>query len=39
MRAFLEQIDGRYGGMLGWLSGHGFGPGDVQALRAKILVA
>jgi protein tyrosine/serine phosphatase len=39
MRAFLEQIDGRYGGVLGWLSGHGFGPGDVQALRAKILEA
>lgn len=39
MRAFLEQVDVRYGGVLGWLSGHGFGPGDVQALRAKMLTA
>jgi len=39
MRAFLEQIDACYGGVLGWLSGHGFGPGDVQALRAKLLTA
>jgi protein-tyrosine phosphatase len=39
MAAFLDQLDVRYGGVLGWLSEHGFGPGDVRALRAKILVS
>jgi len=39
MAAFLEQVDARYGGVLGWLSGHRFGPGDVRSLRAKMLVA
>jgi protein-tyrosine phosphatase len=37
MVAFLEQVDSRYGGVLRWLSGHGFGAGDVRALRVKLL--
>ena len=37
MVAFLEQLDARYGGVLQWLSEHGFGPGDVEALRAKLV--
>jgi protein tyrosine/serine phosphatase len=39
MAAFLRQVDARYGGVLGWLSGHGFGAGDVRLLRAKLLAA
>ncbi len=37
MAAFLGQVDARYGGVLRWLSGHGFGPADVALLRAKLL--
>jgi protein tyrosine/serine phosphatase len=37
MAAFLGELDARYGGAAGWLAGHGFGPGDVAALRAKLL--
>jgi protein tyrosine/serine phosphatase len=37
MAAFLDQLDVRYGGATGWLAGHGFGPDDVGALRAKLL--
>jgi protein-tyrosine phosphatase len=37
MAAFLEQLHVRYGGVLRWLSGHGFGPADVGSLRAKLL--
>ncbi len=39
MAAFLDQVDARHGGVLRWLSGHGFGPGDVSLLRAKLLAA
>jgi protein-tyrosine phosphatase len=39
MTVFLEQVDSRYGGVLRWLSGRGFGAGDVAALRAKLLAA
>jgi protein tyrosine/serine phosphatase len=39
MTAFLEQVDARYGGVLGWLSGHGFGADDVASLRVKMLAA
>lgn len=39
MAAFLEQVDLRHGGVLPWLSGHGFGVGDVSLLRAKLLAA
>ncbi len=37
MVAFLEEVDSRYGGVLGWLSGHGFGASDVASLRVKML--
>jgi protein-tyrosine phosphatase len=37
MAAFLEQLHVRYGGVLRWLSGHGFGAADVGSLRAKLL--
>jgi protein-tyrosine phosphatase len=36
MKAFLEQLDARYGGLDSWLGGHGFGPDEVSALRAKL---
>jgi protein-tyrosine phosphatase len=37
MVAFLSQLDGRYGGALAWLAGHGFGAEDTGLLRAKLL--
>ena len=37
MAAFLEQVNSRYGGAVAWLAGHGFGPGDLLLLRAKLL--
>ena len=36
MKAFLEQLDARYGGLDAWLDGNGFGPDEVSALRAKL---
>ena len=36
MKAFLEQLDARYGGLDTWLAGHGFGPDEVSQLRAKL---
>jgi len=36
MKAFLEQLDARYGGLENWLAGHGFGPDEVSVLRAKL---
>jgi protein-tyrosine phosphatase len=39
MAAFLEQVDARHGGVLRWLSGHGFGADEVSLLRAKLLAA
>jgi protein-tyrosine phosphatase len=39
MAAFLEQVDARHGGVLRWLSGHGFDADDVGLLRAKLLAA
>jgi protein-tyrosine phosphatase len=36
MKAFLEQLDARYGGLGNWLAGHGFGADEVAALRAKL---
>ena len=36
MTAFLEQMDARYGGVASWLTGHGFGAGDLAALRVKL---
>jgi len=37
MAAFLEQLDRRYGGVLGWLSERGFAAADLRSLRAKLL--
>lgn len=36
MRAFLEQLGARYGGLTRWLAASGFGGGDLAALRAKL---
>jgi protein tyrosine/serine phosphatase len=36
MKAFLEQLDTRYGGLDRWLTGHGFGPDETARLRAKL---
>jgi len=36
MAAFLEQLEVRYGGVTGWLADHGFGPGDLARLRARL---
>jgi protein-tyrosine phosphatase len=36
MRAFLEQMDSRYGGVDGWLADHGFTAEDLRLLRAKL---
>jgi len=36
MKAFLEQLGTRYGGLDQWLAGHGFGPDEVSQLRAKL---
>ena len=38
MAAFLDQVDSRYGGVLGWLAGQGFGPEDASELQAKLLL-
>jgi len=37
MTAFLAQVRSRYGGTRRWLAGHGFGEGDLDQLRAKLL--
>lgn len=39
MTAFLEQMDARYGGVMSWLTGHGFSRGDLRALRVKLRAA
>ena len=36
MAAFLEQVDARYGGVTQWLARHGFSPGDLRLLQAKL---
>jgi protein-tyrosine phosphatase len=36
MRAFLEQLDARYGGLPAWLAGNGFTADEVEQLRAKL---
>jgi protein-tyrosine phosphatase len=38
MKSFLEQVEARYGGVHQWLADHGFGPGDLERLRAKLVV-
>jgi protein-tyrosine phosphatase len=37
MKAFLEQLHVRYGGLWRWLADHGFSDDDLDALRAKLL--
>ena len=37
MKAFLEQVEVRYGGVTQWLAGHGFGESDVERLRARLV--
>jgi protein-tyrosine phosphatase len=37
MAAFLEQVGAQYGGTRRWLAQHGFGDGDLDLLRAKLL--
>jgi protein-tyrosine phosphatase len=39
MTVFLGQLDSRYGGVLRWLSDHGFGTDEVASLRIKLLAA
>ena len=36
MRAFLEQLDARYGGLKPWLSNQGFTDDEVATLRARL---
>ena len=36
MRAFLEQLDARYGGLKPWLASQGFTDDEVAALRARL---
>jgi protein tyrosine/serine phosphatase len=36
MKAFLEQLSVRYGGIDAWLAANGFGEAEVAALRAKL---
>jgi hypothetical protein len=36
MTAFLEQMDARYGGVVPWLTDHGFSVDDLHALRVKL---
>ncbi len=36
MKAFLEQLHVRYGGLRRWLADHGFGEDEVALLRAKL---
>lgn len=36
MRAFLEQLDVRYGGLPRWLAAHGFGADELGQLRDKL---
>lgn len=37
MAAFLDQVSSRYGGVIPWLAGHGFGPDDLHLIRAKLI--
>ncbi|MGH3280289.1 MAG: tyrosine-protein phosphatase [Trebonia sp.] len=36
MKAFLEQLDTRYGGIEAWATGNGLAPGELGRLRAKL---
>jgi protein tyrosine/serine phosphatase len=37
MKALLEQIEARYGGVITWLADHGFGEDDLERLRARLV--
>lgn len=37
MTRFLDRLDERHGGVLGWLDEHGFGSVDVERLRKKLV--
>jgi protein tyrosine/serine phosphatase len=37
MKAFLEQVEVRYGGVTQWLADHGFGEADLERLRARLV--
>jgi hypothetical protein len=39
MRRFLDVLDERCDGAIGWLASVGFGPADVAALRRRLLAA
>jgi hypothetical protein len=39
MKAFLAQVQARYGGVTQWLAGHGFGEQDLRRLRAKLVAS
>jgi protein-tyrosine phosphatase len=39
MKAFLEQLHARYGGLPAWLEANGFGGAEVAALRARLVRA
>jgi len=36
MRAFLGQLDARYGGLPGWLAGHGLADDEIALLRGRL---
>jgi protein-tyrosine phosphatase len=36
MTRVLELLEERYGGPIGWLETHGFGPDEQTALRARL---
>ena len=36
MKAFLEQLDARYGGLETWAAANGFTAGELGQLRAKL---
>src|SRR5258708_2003850 len=37
MKALLEQVEARYGGVTQWLADHGFGEADLKRLRARLV--
>ncbi len=39
MKAFLAEVQARYGGVTQWLAGHGFGADDLIRLRARLLAS
>lgn len=39
MKAFLAQVQARYGGVPQWLADHGFGEQDLRRLRAKLVAS